>query len=1360
MYDWIPDCSNEDSPPLPPGVHTLHRYSNDNDGIPTAHFYPPDTRIGAEDLGHLAPNSAAIYVGNTVFALFEDKPGDVFQPIPTGNLQHIPNYCRIRVREIDPGTGSAVSTQTLDAQEAECSLPKLFSIGGGLLWAVWKEHNSSGDRIMTSRYNGADWSAPISPSGTTYYTDIREYDACIDVAGDLSVVIRVHVSQYEDQVWTQGLTNGAPPAYLWNATGYLPMHQVGGYPLKSARLLYNPLIRWNDPMGRFEYAWGSQDRAGQFATDSTVTQLFPDSLTVQAIDLTPSEINAAGGIFANVTLIDFLTTSGSADDDCQHAEFYMVPCKGDPLWYTTDPAAEFLLYLDKNGNLKLAGFTIENPAVVSYATLHTATSGWTNEDDLVKPSGLVRYDVSAYRQDPIALYEGNSYTPDFDTYAYRLNADLGSSIWSTNYTGSSPADVNGELNQMQTCFSQGNLYALLPMWADLGGSTNKSILFRIDVSTGTFTKAARIDGHIPLDQIQFPHADHAYFEPSFSLAACDTSLSIIEFTSAKFVTGDYAAQYTGRGPFNGGAHRKLYIRNQETGEPQRVQVQTPYDQYCFQHYSTTTSTPYVADSFGAILQRPIIHHDPATAVFHSQEVTVYEEMSDAGNSKIMLGIRGTSTPYMIAKSVKGDTCYFQPRVAIIHNSSSGDFALITYVAEFGGGSAFGYSMFNLSSLSCVSGPTFYLSHTSHYYYRNWSVVFDSVDNEAICVFGRAYFTNSEIDAIAFDSTGSMLWYPGTLKTIQANYSDDYIDEVRAVFDPNDTNRGVFVTWRESPDLGLYDYSGSLQEIGDSAVIGLSHINFASGAVWTPGTILLGTSWFGHRGEPVVCAGRTWVYVAWVENWSWWTPYPVIFGCGVDSGGNLLSGSSWAGTQVSQVFTGQSSSTYQATQPDLVAYAASSMILAFECDDDPTYASHTNQRFIALENISPLSNTVNSEAKMLFSPTLSITPTDAENSLFGGYLQRHPKLTAFLDLDEGSKYFPALASMVMVAYEVEPYYLSNSYSPYTDIWSMEMARRVTHLNDLGLNDATTGQPVWAQNNIVARLIDPSLPTQVSGGQPLCFAQFSLARNTNAQDLVSLHYTKELGFTATFLDYVNTEDFNGVVKNVDINPFIMYSPGATSIPSTNTGGTWARGTAANTLNNIVYNTSWVPLKVYPDVRSDSMHSYPHHYWSVPNSITLPARSAEPIYIWYNANHGPCDLHLMVYGDLVSPGPYMVGPLQFCYYDTAQQMIDNSPGPGLKQSGGSKPVVQNAISLSLSANPSNGVTDLLLGGPTSIIVSIRVLNLLGAPVMELPPVQLSSNEMRVPLDFVKQPPGSYIVELSGSDGSRLSTILTIEK
>ena len=201
------------------------------------------------------------------------------------------------------------------------------------------------------------------------------------------------------------------------------------------------------------------------------------------------------------------------------------------------------------------------------------------------------------------------------------------------------------------------------------------------------------------------------------------------------------------------------------------------------------------------------------------------------------------------------------------------------------------------------------------------------------------------------------------------------------------------------------------------------------------------------------------------------------------------------------------------------------------------------------------------------------------------------------------------------------------------------------------DPTAG---YLQNNILATVVNPALGNTPGGipASPAIAANLAVFANTNAQDLKCVAYTDNLGPIATTIDYTNSDNGNGIVRQTQIVPNYYGQPGIMGNPLS---GIWAAPippafTAAQVLNPVMefLNISAFPLVLHPAVGSPTIGVAPGT-WAV-DAMTAPtitlapfapfAPPAAPMWVDYYGNGGIINaLTVTAHAEANGPAP---GPL----------------------------------------------------------------------------------------------------------------------
>lgn len=630
------------------------------------------------------------------------------------------------------------------------------------------------------------------------------------------------------------------------------------------------------------------------------------------------------------------------------------------------------------------------------------------------------------------------------------------------------------------------------------------------------------------------------------------------------------------------------------------------------------------------------------------------------------------------------------------------------------------------------------------FFRNWAAVHDLGSPGFVFVFGEQYQSGSgrmfqgQLDAAFFDGCGTNTGL-GVLQYYDANT----MDEIRACYDPDPSNYGAYVVWRETPS--------SKTTPGDGATINLLQVNTVSGSLWSTGVISHVPSNTAHRGEPVVCADLNWVFVAWADMRK--SSASQIFGTPWSSVGTALSLTNINGTMLSGL-------RYEAHHPDVIVnpdVAANAMVAW----DEDCNATSNGFRNIKIKNCPVLGTSLLGDSLTIATPHAtpnlagSASMTDARWSLYG-YMQRRPKLIAVNASLEAWPYdrtgtYTNLNHWVVCAFECEAYNLYGSGAScsgggslsgkYSDLWTDEAAR--------------PGAPYggYLQNNIVAQVINPNLVAGSSPTQPLIGGEMCIGASSNAQDLFALVYSDSIGPIAGILEYENTINANGRAQRIITRPYYYFDP-ANPVLS----GLWHAPSSSDTANNLVFaNASWEPLFIHLGAGSPTSGT-PSGTWTVNASNTTMTLNF------------PGFVHPLWF-DYVSPGFSNALRVSGYVEHIAGQWPLNPPdawahtgdvtagGYGLKPSVGSRHTSPDgAFEISLSENPAANASNALIKGIVGNQANIRVLDILGNVMQSIDGITIGAGGTEIPLDVHSWSSGSYVVEALAVDGSRTSMILSV--
>jgi len=190
--------------------------------------------------------------GNNVMAVSTDMPGEVSESA-SGAGQYVANYSQITLRYLNPVTNSVQWQVVVNDGTAACTLPKIVPTSLGYFYITWKEHNTSGDRIIAAIYdNGGLSYGRAAVSGTKYYTNLVEYSVSPDNAGGVSIAALDLVAG-NHRVESQLMDQFVSPQ--WNTPNNMLQLNgpTGGGPASTK---FNPVINYNSIMGFYEVFWG------------------------------------------------------------------------------------------------------------------------------------------------------------------------------------------------------------------------------------------------------------------------------------------------------------------------------------------------------------------------------------------------------------------------------------------------------------------------------------------------------------------------------------------------------------------------------------------------------------------------------------------------------------------------------------------------------------------------------------------------------------------------------------------------------------------------------------------------------------------------------------------------------------------------------------------------------------------------------------------------------------------------------------------------------------------------------------------------------------------------------------------------
>ncbi len=1343
-YNWVPYTGEE------PGLE--NQWSAENVGTPALTAAPSDTRRGNAGLSD--ENSDAVLAGGDMFVLAIDKPGDVLQPVQMhcadnpGTAEYVSNYQGVNLWRINPATGAIRSgyPKRLDAHEGVCSLPHLVVTNSGNVMAVWKESGGGGgyDQIC-ARYItvGTDGlSVVYTVAGSWAYHNIRELSVASSKGGvdDAAVIFRDNIGPNHDQIWGQRFDYAG--ATYWN--GGAPL-EIDNAAVNSGK--WNPVISWNEIRGQFDMAWGDNVYLIQIPPTG------PAVIMVQAVTLTGSALVYGSGPTS--------ITGPTLDDPAGGApcEFYMCSPAGFTNGGPSDLGITMFFYRDGATDLRCTGALLNG---MGAATIYNRDLNATIPTGY--PCSMTKRTVSTSppKEDLVIVYDNT-----FTALPGCPGAGPGVGIWA-DYV-----DLSVVAGALPASYS--------------GGATN-SVLFRSVTGINPYGMWVAVPDIGQIDGYGISFSPFAFmaacFNPLQQLAVrnggTDTYFSGVA-SAGNFPIFYYQSGLANPAPYPW-SHDYANLLDPETNDPRRLDM--PGATYDVASYATGSVFPFLANGPAqAGIEDQTWDIDPNTAVLDGASATVYSEITvNTGYSDIVLG-SGTNH-WKITNANGANGSYYQPKCAIYYDAGSGHYmALVTYIHElYVGASQFEDVTVDLTNgtvtadpLGAIDGPA------ANETYRNWAIVADNsaTPTNFVCVYGGDYGVAGTNDEGSVRSVGyggaARIWGPNT---IRAYVSGSSIDQVRACYNPDPTNSGAYVIWRETPHP---------VPSGLNAGFGLELVNSALGPAIYGGLTAYGNP--NSRENACITAGANppgnpgppyWAFMAW-EDEGIGTIQPMrIY---ADAFTNTCA--YWPGASNLNGVLISGGAPYEAHHPDAIPNPENTAWPMVAYDQDAT--STNGVKAITIQNLNlalvpPYNGTL-----VLASPdptpalpddgACSWTMDDAKWSLLG-FMQRRPKLVA---LDADSSAFPYdrsgtyanLNHWVMCVYEAEAY---NLYDPgnlgpggvapsyglsgnYLNMWLAEYNR--------------SGAPIsgYLQNNIVARVVNPNLSAGVSPTEPLIGGKVAVFANTNAQDLVGVTYSLELGPIATCLDYVNTAQTNAIVRTNRIIPCYYAQPG---IFGALLNGTWpapALGsyTTAPLPTPEYLNTSWFPLVLYPAVGSPDVPTVPPgpYVWFVDPavsptgspSITLNPEWPEPapVMIDYYGNKSN-ENRLLATAHVEANG---LGAWPLSLPDSWGNMGIGAPvnqGVGFKHSTHGASSASDALSVSLDDNPVSSSETATISGIPGRTAYVRILDVLGQTVQKSDPVTISARGATLSFDVAKWPAGTYIIEAIGDEGSHANAMLTV--
>ncbi len=1353
-YNWVP---NTDQDPI-----TASQWSASNVGTPVISAAPSDTRRGADLIND--PNSESVLAGGDMFTVCIDMPGDVKQPIQmhcsdaAGTAEYVQNYQGVTLWRLNTTTGAVeAGPYRLDSHVGICSLPHIVVSASGNLFIGWKESVAgSGDRISAVYFTVATNTFSAAAAVTPYYAaGVSEWALASGPGGahdDAAFVFRTGVGPAASQIYVQHILNNLNPQ--WNAATPIRVDA-------TTSTKWCPLIRWNTILDVFDVAWGD----GVFAPSS------PADLMVQTYTTAGATFYAAGGV-----------PVGGVNLNTDHCEFYMEPCigyiDGTP---PADQGATNFFYRNSAGGVEivstiLGGSWWPSPGVRAF---YNASDSVGYFDSTAYPCSFTKYSTGG-REDVVGVYYNKAFGTNGHIEAcYYNNATAGGVYTSSGY------GTNSQQFRSFAGINNNGMFVAVPDNpgdnADNGYGT--ADVYAISLSPLAFRWASPIQQLVVRNtqtEDDWDYNNDERGEPYYS--GVITSGANAAFCLYYFQYGYYGllpAQYTWSEDYTN-------LPNPETNETYRNGMEA--SSYDFASFSTQASWPFINDPTLKGIQDQTWDIDPNTALLGHVGATVYSEITaTTGYSSIILGLQG-GNHWTILQGNATNGSYYQPKVGIYYDAGSGhDMALVTYIHElYAGASQFEDVTVDLTNgtvtadpLGAIAGPD------NNERYRNWAIVADNTATPTnfVCVYGGDYATPGTNDGgtvrVVGYGGGGRIWGPNTIGPYVAGNS---VDQVRACYNPDVANSGAYVIWRETPS--------ATQDGGLNAGFGVEIVNSGAGpSIWC------GLTAYGqpnHRGNSCITAGANpppnpgapyWAFMAWEDEGDGGTPQPsMIFGDVLTNTGAYWApgASNIGGVDISPI------APYESHHPDAIANPDNPTwpMVAYDIDQTST----NGRKQIEIQNLNltlttPFNGIVDIQSPDP-TPTLPSDGTCSWEMDDGkwsqlGFMQRRPKLIA-IDADSSaypydrSGTYANLNHWVMCVFETEAYNLYDAGAmgtggtapdyglagTYLDLWNAEYNRRA------GPNSG------YLQNNIVARVLNPSLAAGASPTEPILGGELAVFTNTNAQDLVSLAYTKELGPVATSLDYVNTAQTNAVACMDRIIPDYYFTPGIIGGPL---NGTWAAPVPPAVTANMVpqqlfLNRSWFPLVLHPAVGSPDCFGPPANAntWLV-DAVSAPTITINPeqpetptITVDYYGNWNNATPPVSIENTLTvtahAEWAPTLWPLSLPDYWGNSGNIGAGQGVGFKQAA---PVViaeTGGLTITLAANPATSSEIATLAGIPGRTANLAAYNVLGEVMQKSDAVSINTNGAKVPLDVSTWPSGNYLIVAVGDEGSRTSVMLSV--
>jgi hypothetical protein len=984
-----------------------------------------------------------------------------------------------------------------------------------------------------------------------------------------------------------------------------------------------------------------------------------------------------------------------SDPIATYEEFYAVSF-AEPAYGSVTNSVEGIIYRDATNNLKVDAYDMDN----SYpGTLWTAPYTLSHTGDYGCYPSAIMSDLNSPNHDLVVSWidnpgytgmpAGTVHITDFAAYY------TGSPAWSNQtHLGITSWRFQGQLGELND-----SIYALFP---DVNGLYLRRCLETSGDTAGYIYCPARVQSSpssLPVDG----YGCLTVGSSQYNLLSYDDGLNTFQ-----------------QGYF------------QKDREADACNSDIECRGYCGRSLHNLKTTPNFSSPL--FLSYSPIQHALCSDVFHTTNAAVYEQWTPgAAGSDIYIDTRENESAFnpalKLTSAITPDTNYIRPKVAVL-NYSGTNYAIVTYVKEY---SILGFHFSQLCfrsvnlttplTLASISAETAIDQDDSAFGANNFALITDSLQGSALAIYGKGYRTfpvlgQNDLWAMQILFPGSLGWYSPERVSLSADGAAK--PEVVACYDPTPCCSGVYVSWTH--------------KIVSNHKIGLTHVA-SLGGTWAGPQILCDSTaiLLSARQHPTVAASTTWVMAAWADSR---VTAPRVYGCAFDITGALIPG--WVKTGVlldsaSIPYTGDPDDPYESDYPSLAAADTSSSrqscILAYAEDNDPDqdnfgvtgYVFRIGIREVPVDlNHHPLGFARQLAFNKAPTPSNSVT-----NSMFG-YYQRAPKL---LRIQPDGNYNPG---MPMVVCGFETYAFSGS-----SWWPIDYS--------YGLHQVIRGTKHFFESNIAARLI--TWGTNAGWGTDtmnvFTVGQFCISSQLNAESLENMHWSSELGITAYYTDYNNSDNYTGDIQSVDMSNQTMTSGVVYNMHLAHTGlcGTARTGTAYQ--YPVIYNNSPMNLYLVNAV-------VPPPYSITPTTATIGAYNNQTLTLSYtplfNCEFDPLSLIVSMKNISPSTGFYN-GNMVYAFGLNGSGKIA-APGSGLNDA---------QFTVSINPNPAMNQARITFDGTILNPVTLQLYDVLGRQIWSGGEYKLSDGKSGIPIDLSGISPGSYILRIV-HDGQPLERMVSI--